>query len=117
MVPRQCWVYGKAALPLNDSGIPCIWVMSGTTLTECRGGSAAMYLWMPMVAWSVVKLVYALIEWRARIGYERARAASVVDVLRAAPAGVTLRDRRADGTMLCIETRACDEPAAPQRVR
>jgi hypothetical protein len=62
-----------------------------------------MYLWMPMVAWSVVRLFCALIDWRARIGYERARAASVVDVLHALPAGVSVRDSRADGTVLCID--------------
>jgi hypothetical protein len=68
-----------------------------------------MYLWIPMVAWSVVRLLSALIEWRARIGYERARAASVVDVVRAVPAGVTIRDSRADGTMLCIDIPAHQE--------
>lgn len=68
-----------------------------------------MYLWMPMVVWGVVKLVCALIEWRARIGYERAHAASVVDVLRAVPAGVTVRDSRADGTVLCIDIPARQE--------
>jgi hypothetical protein len=62
-----------------------------------------MYLWIPMVAWYVVRLLCALIEWRARIAYERARAASVVDVLRAVPAGATVRDSRADGTVLCID--------------
>lgn len=56
-----------------------------------------------MAAWWVVRLLCALVEWRARIGYERARAASVVDVLRAVPAGVTVRDSRADGTVLCID--------------
>jgi hypothetical protein len=64
-----------------------------------------MYLWMPMVAWGVVKLACALIQWRARIGYERARASAVVGVLRSAHAGVTLWDRHADGTMLCIGAR------------
>lgn len=63
-----------------------------------------------MVAWGVVRLVCALIEWRARIGYERARAASVVDVLRVVPGGVTVRDRRADGTVLCIDIPARQEP-------
>ena len=53
-----------------------------------------MYLWMPMVTWSVVRLVCALIDWRARIGYERARAASIADLLRAVPTGVTVRDSR-----------------------
>lgn len=64
-----------------------------------------MYLWMPMVAWGVVKLACELIRWRARIAYERTRAAAVVDVLRAVPADVNLRDSHADGTMLCIEAR------------
>jgi hypothetical protein len=68
-----------------------------------------VYLWMPMVAWGLVRLVCMLIDWRTRIGYERARAASVVDVLRAVPAGVTIRDSRADGTVLCIEIPARQE--------
>jgi hypothetical protein len=68
-----------------------------------------MYLWMPMVAWGVVKLIRALIDWRARIGYERARAAAVVDVLRAVPAGATIRDSRADGTVLCVDIPARQE--------
>jgi len=44
-----------------------------------------MYLWMPVIAISVVKVVCALIDWRARVAYERARAAAVVEILRAAP--------------------------------
>jgi hypothetical protein len=63
-----------------------------------------------MVAWGVVKLVGVLIHWRARIDYERARTASVVEVLRAAPARVTIRDSRADGTVLCINFPAGREP-------
>jgi hypothetical protein len=62
-----------------------------------------MYLWMPMVAWGLVKLFCALIDWWARVSYERTRAASVVDVLRAVPAGVSVRDSRADGTVLCVD--------------
>jgi hypothetical protein len=68
-----------------------------------------MHLWMPMVAWGVVKLVRALIDRRAHIDYERARAASVADVMRAVPTGVTIRDRRADGTVLCIDIPAHQE--------
>jgi hypothetical protein len=68
-----------------------------------------VYLWMPMVAWGVVGLVRALIDWRARVSYERARAASVVDVLRAVPAGVTVRESRADGTVLRIDIPAHQE--------
>jgi hypothetical protein len=86
--------------------------MSAATLIEQRG-SAAMYLWVPMIAWGVIRLLSALIEWRARIGYERAHAASVVDVVRAVPAGGTVRESRADGTVLCI-----DIPARPEvRIR
>lgn len=77
--------------------------MSGPTLTQMRKGSGGMYLWMPVVVWSVVKLACALIEWRARISYERARAASVAAVLGAAPAGIMLQDKRADGTVLIIQ--------------
>ena len=69
-----------------------------------------MYLWMPMVIWGVLKLFCALIDWRARIGYERARAASVIEVLHAVPAGgVTVRDRHADGTVLWIDIPARQE--------
>lgn len=69
-----------------------------------------MYLWMPVVAWGVVRLLCALVDWGARIGYERARAAIVVDVLRAAPAGAVIRDSRADGTVLCIDMPGRQEP-------
>jgi hypothetical protein len=62
-----------------------------------------MYLWMLMITWSVVRLVSVLIDWRARIGYERARAAAVVDVLRAVSGGVTILDKRADGAVIRIE--------------
>ena len=62
-----------------------------------------------MVAWGVVRLLSALIEWRARIDYERARAASVVDVVHAVPAGVTMRESRPDGTVLCIDSPARQE--------
>jgi hypothetical protein len=69
-----------------------------------------VYLWMPMVTWGVVRLICALIDWRARITYERTRAASVVKVLRAAPAGVAVRDSHADGAALCIEIAARSRP-------
>jgi hypothetical protein len=62
-----------------------------------------MYLWMLMITWSVVRLVSVLIDWRARMGYERARAAAVVDVLRAVSGGVTVLDKRADGAVIRIE--------------
>jgi hypothetical protein len=62
-----------------------------------------MYLSMLMITWSVVRLVSVLIDWRVRIGYERARAAAVVDVLRAASGGVTVLDKRADGAVIRIE--------------
>ncbi len=62
-----------------------------------------------MVTWSVVRLVCALIDWRARIGYERARAASIADLLRAVPTGATVRDSHADGSALCIEIPARQE--------
>jgi hypothetical protein len=70
-----------------------------------------VYLWMPVLVVGVVRLACALIDWRARIDYERARAASVVAVLRAVPGGVTVRDSRADGTVLSIEMPA--RPALP----
>ncbi len=69
-----------------------------------------MYLWMPMVTWSVVRLVRALIDWRARISYERTRAASIADLLRAVPAGATVRDSHADGSALRIEIPVRQEP-------
>jgi hypothetical protein len=69
-----------------------------------------VYLWMPMVIWGVVRLLCALIDWRARISYERARAASVVNVLGAASTGVTVRDSHADGTVLSIAIPARREP-------
>ena len=68
-----------------------------------------------MVAWGVVKLASTVIQWRARISYERARAAAVVDVLRAAPGDATVLDKRADGTMLCIEPRPAVTGSATAR--
>jgi hypothetical protein len=62
-----------------------------------------MYVWMPVAAIGVVRLARVLIDWCARIRYERARAAAVVTVLRAVPAGAVVRDSRTDGTMLVIE--------------
>jgi hypothetical protein len=66
-------------------------------------------LWIPMVAWGVVRLVRALIDWRGRVCYERARATLIADALRGAPPSVAVYDRRADGTMLCIEARVHQE--------
>lgn len=71
-----------------------------------------VYLWMPMVVLGVVRLLYALIEWRTRISYERARAASIVDVLRAVPEGVVVRDCRADGTVISIEIPGYQQPSS-----
>ena len=74
-----------------------------------------MCLWMPMVAWGVVGLVRALIDWRGRAGYERARATLIADALRAVPPGMTVCDRRADGTMLRMEVRAHHVPPVGAR--
>lgn len=76
-----------------------------------------MYLWVPMVTWGVVRLVRALIDWRARISYERAREATLADLLRAVPVGVTVWDSHADGTTLCIQTQAGQEPLGPALMR
>lgn len=72
-----------------------------------------MYLWIPMVTWSVVRLVRVLIDWRVRISYERARAASIANLLRAVPSGATVRESHADGSVLCIEIPGRQEPCRP----
>jgi hypothetical protein len=71
-----------------------------------------VYLWIPMVTWSLglVRLARMLIYWRARIGYERTRAASIADLLRVVPVGATVRDCHADGSVLWIEIPARQEP-------
>jgi hypothetical protein len=61
-----------------------------------------VYMWMPIAVWGVIGLLRAVIGWGARVGYERARAASIVAVLRAAPTGRRVLDRHADGTMLYV---------------
>jgi hypothetical protein len=65
---------------------------------------------MPAVVYGVVRLICALIDWRAKIDYERAHAASVAEILRAVPAGGTLTDERADGAVLRIDIPAHREP-------
>jgi hypothetical protein len=62
-----------------------------------------MDLWMPLIAIGVVKVVCALIDWRVRVAYERARAAAVVEILRASPGAIRLQDKRADGTVLDVQ--------------
>jgi hypothetical protein len=61
-----------------------------------------VYLWVAITAWGTVRLFLVLIEWCALIRYEQVRASSLVTVLRATPAGSTVRDDRADGTVLQI---------------
>jgi hypothetical protein len=60
-------------------------------------------LWMPLIAYGVLRLLYAVIYWCARIRYEQVRAASMTEVLRVAQPGTTVRDIRADGASLFIE--------------
>lgn len=62
-----------------------------------------VYLWMPVTTWSVVNVVRALIDWRARIRYEKVRAASVTVISHSLPPGAMVQDRRRDGTFLRIE--------------
>jgi hypothetical protein len=62
-----------------------------------------VYIWVPAAAWGVVNLARVLIDWHARIRYEKVRAASIAVVLQSAPAGATVHDRRRDGTLLRIE--------------
>jgi hypothetical protein len=59
-----------------------------------------------MVAWGMVRLLHALINWRARVSYERAHAMSVVEVVRAIPPGATVREHRTDGAELLIRVPA-----------
>jgi hypothetical protein len=54
----------------------------------------------------VVRMIRALIDWRAKIDFEKARAASVVAVVSSVPAGATMWDRRADGTVLRVNVPA-----------
>jgi hypothetical protein len=68
-----------------------------------------MYVWMPIAAWGVIGLIRALIDWQSRVGYERARAASVASGLQAVPAGAIVRDQHADGTMLYVMATAQNE--------
>jgi hypothetical protein len=55
-------------------------------------GSLMVYLWTPMVTWGAIRLVRALIDWRARIRYEEVRAASVASILRSVPADLRVRE-------------------------
>ncbi len=71
-----------------------------------------MYLWVPLIVAGMIKVACALIDWRARMAYERARAAAVAEILRTAPGVIRLRDKRADGTVLDIEIPA---PALPDQ--
>lgn len=41
-----------------------------------KKSAAAVYLWMLMMAWGVVSPLSALIDWRSRVDYERARGVS-----------------------------------------
>ena len=47
-----------------------------------------------MVVWGVVRVIRALIDWRAKIDFEKAHAASVVAVVSSVPA---------DGTVLRVD--------------
>jgi hypothetical protein len=63
-----------------------------------------MSVWMVMAVWGgLVNLALVLINWRGRIRYERARAASLIAVAGAAAAGGRIRDERPDGTVLQVE--------------
>jgi hypothetical protein len=68
-----------------------------------------VYLWMPVVVWGVMRVIRALIDWRAKVDYEQARAASVAAVVSAIPAGATIWDRRVDGTELRVDIPARQE--------
>jgi hypothetical protein len=63
-----------------------------------------MSVWMLVAVWGgLVNLAIVLVNWRGRISYERARAASLMAVARATPAGGRIRDERPDGTVLQVE--------------
>jgi hypothetical protein len=68
-----------------------------------------VYMWVPVVACGVMGLVREVIAWRARVSYERVRAMSIVDVLRAASGRAIVCDRRRDGTELHINIPASEE--------
>jgi hypothetical protein len=64
----------------------------------------------------MLNLAVTLVNWLGRIGYERARAASVVTVARVVPAGGIVRDERADGTVLHIIVPAPQARSAGQGI-
>jgi hypothetical protein len=50
-----------------------------------------------------VNLIFTVVNWRARIQYERVRAESIATVARVVSAGGSVRDHRADGTVLYVD--------------
>ncbi len=75
-----------------------------------------MFVWVAMAVWGgVVNLTVVLINWRGRVSYERARAESVVAMIRAVELGGIMHDERPDGTVLRAEIPSCREAReAPQ---
>jgi hypothetical protein len=72
---------------------------------EARMGDRVVVVFI--VTTAVVRLVGGLIGWLATASGERARARTLVAVLRAAGPGAALTDQRPDGTELSL-----DRPAA-----
>lgn len=70
-----------------------------------------MYVWMPVIVWGVTRVIRALVNWRAKVDFEKARAASVVAVVSAVPEGGTVQERRTDGTVLFVSV-----PAGPEQI-
>jgi hypothetical protein len=59
--------------------------------------------WIVMAVWGLVNVVFTVANWQGRIRYEHARASAVATVARSVSAGGTVRDARADGTVLHVE--------------
>jgi hypothetical protein len=75
-----------------------------------------MPVWMAVIAWGLVQLTCALINWQGRIRFERARAAAVAEVVRVLPPGGLLQEQRADGTALHVQVPCPSrETRSPQR--
>jgi hypothetical protein len=75
-----------------------------------------MPVWMVMAIWGgLVNMAIAMISWRGRIMYERAREAAVVAMVRALATGGAVHDERPDGTVLRVEIPSPRIPAKGQR--
>lgn len=86
-------------------------MMRGTLVVSVTAGTWGAAACAPLAVWGVIQVALRVIEMVFAARYERVRAQHTVRILQHTNPGISVSDRRSDGTMLTV-THAADPVAS-----